>query len=46
MRIHQKKTISNQICFHIHGDDFTLFSENSSFIIPVQLSNLCKIKKY
>ena len=39
-----EKTISNKICFHIHGGAFTLLSANSSFIIPVQLSNLCKIK--
>ena len=39
-----EKIISNKICFHIHGGAFTLLSSNSSFIIPVQLSNLCKIK--
>ena len=39
-----EKIISNKICFHIHGGAFTLLTSNSSFIIPVQLSNLCKIK--
>ena len=39
-----EKTSSNKICFHIHGGAFSLLNSNSSFMIPVQLSKICKIK--
>ena len=39
-----EKILSNKICFHIHGGAFCLLNANSSFLIPAQLSKLCKIK--
>ena len=39
-----EKIVSNKICFHIHRGVFCLLNANSSFLIPVQLSKLCKIK--
>lgn len=39
-----EKILSNKICFHIHGGAFSLLNSNSSFMIPVQISKICKIK--